>query len=32
MRTIPSAVLGEYLSDVERFWLFTEPSAFKQDM
>jgi hypothetical protein len=32
MRTIPSAVLGEYLADVERFWDSTKPSAFGQDV
>jgi hypothetical protein len=30
-KTIPSAVLGQYLSDVQAFWDFTEPSAYKRD-
>jgi hypothetical protein len=30
--SIPSAVLGEYLNDVEAVWAFTEPSAFKREL
>jgi hypothetical protein len=31
-RTVPSAVLGEYLSDVQAAWDFTKPSAFRRDV
>jgi hypothetical protein len=31
-RTVPSAVLGEYLSDVQAAWAYTKPSGFRRDV
>jgi hypothetical protein len=31
-RTVPSAVLGEYLNDVQAVWAYTKPSGFKREL